>query len=94
MGQDYQVQWVVITCRGLTFLECCTIFTRFLFRLLTEISAAFFAVLFTEEFFWLEEGWEIIRSFLRMSPCMCVCVYDRERERKGEKDRLNQTTNI
>ena len=54
-----------------------------------EISAAFFAVLFTEEFFWLEEGWEIIRSFLRMSPCVCVCVcvcvYDREREKRRER---------
>ena len=83
---------MVIACRGLTFLEYFSIVTRFLFRLLMEISAAFSAVLFVEEFFWIEEGWEIIRSFLRISPCLCVCVCvcvcvkERERERKFESN--------
>ena len=59
-----------------------------------EISAAFSAVLFIEEFFWIEEGWEIIRSFLRMSPCLCVCVCVCVKEREGEIESLNQTTDI
>ena len=90
---------MVIACRSLTFLEYFTIFTRFLFSLRIEISAAFFAVLFIEEFFWIEKGWEINQVFSEnesLLVCVCVCERERVRERvrEGKIENLNQTTDI